>query len=139
MGDDDEEIEAFNARVDEEIATTEAMRAKGARGFFPNQYFREHKSFSLGKQITDFFIALLMSLVFLAALGGIGYLCFDKYIKKESEPPKAELPPKTAFQRFTGAFDKKPKPLLDDRTRFEKFKDRVGLKRHDDSTMSELR
>ena len=36
MGDDDEEIEAFNARVDEEIATTEAMRAKGARGFFPN-------------------------------------------------------------------------------------------------------
>ena len=78
MGDEDEEIEAFNARVDEEIATTDEMRAKGARGFRSNQYFREHKSFSLSKQVTDFFIALLMSLVILAALGTIGYLCFKK-------------------------------------------------------------
>ena len=36
MGDEDEEIEAFNARVDEELAKEEAIRAKGGRSFFPN-------------------------------------------------------------------------------------------------------
>ena len=33
---EDEEIEAFNARVDEELAKEEAIRAKGGRNFFPN-------------------------------------------------------------------------------------------------------
>ena len=49
MGDEDEEIEAFNARVDEELAKEEEMRSKGGRSFFPNQYFREHKNFSISR------------------------------------------------------------------------------------------